>query len=132
MGLRKIKHWITVVKKKKRIDHSRQSQYIRTLQYSSFSLFKRLSHKLWFLFDRYSVSRNEHCQDRYSLSLEKPVRRIKTSYLKKIDQSKHSLLTSVRDKHDGLLKWLEYRPIDSACRLLTSTERQKRIFWPIF
>ena len=55
---------------------SRQSHLSPTLQHSIFSLFKRLSNKLGFLLDGYLISRNEHCQNGYSLSLEKPFKEV--------------------------------------------------------
>jgi hypothetical protein len=56
----------------KKEESSRQSHRSLTLQHSILSLFKCFSNELGFLLDGYLISRNEHRQDGYSLSLEKP------------------------------------------------------------
>lgn len=89
-------------------ESSRQSQLSPTIQHSILSLFKRLSNKLGFLLDGYLISRNDHCQDGYPLSLEKPFKEMKYFVVKtKSIVIIEAQLTFSRDKREDLLNGLK-------------------------
>ena len=117
-------------------ESSRQSHLTPTIQHSILSLFKCLSNKLGVLLDGYLISRNDHCQDGYSLSLEKPFKEVKylvkTIYTKmvRMETLTHFLPRQAR----GPVEWVKIKGLftPTVNLLLTSTERQECIFWPIF
>ena len=106
-----------------------------TLEHSTFSLFKRFSSKLWFLFDACPVSRNKHYQDRYSLGLKKPSSKSNHKRQARSAQECRAQLTFFPRQARGPVERfrMEERSILSGCRLIiTGTERKECIFLSIF